>query len=120
MTKKDLLTLVLFVFMVFAIFYFKSNQKETPENQIPKVPEYTQKDTNESEVVSNYLRDNIKNIATDSPVLGGSWYVVSTAIDPNTKGGTVVYEDGHIQSSAKFDYTYNMGSVVVTNFEVIK
>lgn len=67
-----------------------------------------------------YIRDNIKTIATNKPVLGGSWYVVSVAINPTAHTGEVVYEDGHIQSKANFVYTYNKNpqSVTVTKFEV--
>ncbi len=119
-TKKDLIVSVLFVFIIFAIFYFKSSPQKSPETEMPTIPEYTQKDNLESEAVEKYLRDNIKTIATNSPVLGGSWYVVSTTVDPNTGGGSIVYEDGHIQSNAKFNYTFAMGSVTITNFEIIK
>lgn len=72
--------------------------------------------------VEKYIKDNIKTIATNKPVLGGSWYVISVTINPATKSGEVTYEDGHILSKAKIEYTYktNPESLVITKFEVIK
>ena len=69
-----------------------------------------------------YIRNNIKTIATNKPVLGGSWYVVSVVANPITHSGEVTYEDGHIQSKANFIYTYqnNPQAVTVTKFEVLK
>ena len=67
-----------------------------------------------------YIRDNIKTIATNKPVLGGTWYVISVVVNPIAHTGEITYEDGHIQSNANFIYTYskNPQSVTVTNFEV--
>lgn len=69
-----------------------------------------------------YIRDNIKTIATDKPVLGGSWYVVSIIVNPIAHTGEVVYEDGHIQSKANLTYSYqkNPQSITVTKWEVVK
>ena len=69
-----------------------------------------------------YVKDNIKTIATNKPVLGGSWYVISVVANPIAHTGEVVYEDGHIQSKASFTYTYNKNpqSVTVTEWEVTK
>lgn len=69
-----------------------------------------------------YIRDNIKTIATNKPVLGGSWYVISVTANPIAHNGEVVYEDGHVQTKANFIYEYknNPESVTVTKFEVGK
>ena len=69
-----------------------------------------------------YIRNNIGTIATNKPVLGGSWYVVSTVINPLAHTGEVTYEDGHIQNKANFIYTYekNPQNITVTKFELIK
>lgn len=69
----------------------------------------------------NYVKENIAIIATNKPVLGGTWYVVNVIIDPAAKSGEVVYEDGHILSKAKIEYIYqnNPESLVITKFEVI-
>lgn len=117
MTKKDILILVLFVIVVICVFKFSSDtNKENIVLQEPK--DFTQKENNESDVVTKYVQDNIKTIATNSPVMGGSWYTVSIAIDPNLNAGSVVYEDGHIQSTAKFTYKYSNTAVTIDTFEV--
>lgn len=69
-----------------------------------------------------YIKDNIKTIATNKPVLGGEWYVISVLVNPATKTGEVIYEDGHIQSKANIIYKYqsNPQSITITKFEVIK
>lgn len=65
--------------------------------------------------VEKYVRENIKTIATDKAVLGGTWYVVSTLVNPSTKTGEVTYEDGHIQKSrAVFTYTYETQTKEIT------
>ncbi len=61
--------------------------------------------TDEKLTVEQYIRDNIKTLATDKPALGGAWYVTKVEIDPATKTGTVAYEDGHIESKAAFSYS---------------
>lgn len=69
-----------------------------------------------------YIRDNIKTLATNKPVLGGEWYAISAITNTSIHTAEVVYEDGHIQSRANITYTYtkNPQSVTVTKFEVIK
>lgn len=71
---------------------------------------------NETEVVKKYITNNIKTIATDNPVLGGSWYVVDVTVDQNSDSGEVVYEDGHIQSKAKFTYSIKNSVLSITSF----
>ena len=65
---------------------------------------------------------NIKTIATNDPVLGGSWYVISIETVPSYNKGVIVYEDGHIQSKANFEYTYKeyAEEIKVTKFEIIE
>jgi hypothetical protein len=77
---------------------------------------------NEKLFTEKYIRDNIKTIATNKPVLGGEWYVISTIANTSAHTAEVVYEDGHIQSKANLIYTYtkNPQSVAITKFEVIK
>lgn len=72
--------------------------------------------------VEKYIRDNISSIATNSPVLGGNWYVISVSVNPSSHTGEVTYEDGHIQSKANIIYNYQkeLGEISVTKFEVIK
>ena len=57
--------------------------------------------------IEKYIRENIKEIATNEEVLGGSWYVTIVLINPDTKTGEISYEEGHIESDATFTYEYN-------------
>ncbi len=109
-----LVTLVLLITLF--VFYRKTH---APTNSVIKdIPEYSQKEDSEAEIVTNYIKENIKTIATNSPVLGGSWYVVSVTVDPAQDSGSVVYEDGHIQSSAFFKYKYTKDLVKIDSFIV--
>lgn len=71
-------------------------------------------------IVEKYIRDNVKNLAPEKPVLGGSWYSYNIKIDPNTKTGEFTYEDGHILGVAKFEYTRTDESVEIKNIVKIK
>ena len=64
-------------------------------------------------IVEKYIRDNIKTIVAEKPVLGGSWYVTSIDVNPLTKTGTMEYEDGHIQGKAIFEYVRNGMQVTI-------
>ncbi len=70
-------------------------------------------DLDERIVVEKYIRENIKTIASQEPVLGGSWYVVSVSVDPLQNTSTATYEDGHIQNTETFTYEIADGAVVV-------
>jgi len=105
--------------------------EEKPVVEEPKLPVLCYDDAQveidcdflaEKTFVEKYIKDNIKTIATNQPVLGGSWYVTSVLVIPSSHAGEVIYEDGHIQSKAKFVYTYEKDpqSVAVTKFEVIE
>ncbi len=73
-------------------------------------------------LVEKYIRDNIKTIATDFPVLGGSWYVLSVYANYSLNEGEVLYEDGHIMSNAKFKYDFdaNTKTTTIKSIELIK
>ncbi len=72
--------------------------------------------------IEKYLRENINKVSEEKPVLGGTWYVISSNIIPGIKTGEVVYEDGHIQIKTKFTYEFNKNTkeLKFTNFETIK
>lgn len=72
-------------------------------------------DLNERESVEKYLLSNIKTLSPISPVLGGTWYVVSIDFDLEKNAGTVVYEDGHIQEKRVFTYEID-GESEITKF----
>ena len=105
--------------------------KEKPIIEEPKLPEpcYDEAQVEidcdfltEKTFIEKYIKDNIKTIATNQPVLGGSWYVTSILIIPSSHTGEVTYEDGHIQSKAEFTYTYEKDpqNVNIKTFEIIK
>lgn len=71
-------------------------------------------------VVEKYIRDNIKTIAPEKAVLGGSWYVTLVNINPSMKTGIVTYEDGHIQGKAIFNYVRNGKEVLISSVQSIK
>lgn len=77
-------------------------------------------DLEEINAVEKYVQENIKTLATNQPVLGGQWYVWYVNSVPSTKTGEVIYEDGHIQSRATFEYVFdsNSKSVSISNFKL--
>lgn len=70
-------------------------------------------------VVEKYISENIKTLAPEQPVLGGSWYVVGVSVNTVGKNGAVVYEDGHIQGTAIFKYNLNGSNVVIESINAI-
>ncbi|HAQ02920.1 TPA: hypothetical protein DEP30_02230 [Candidatus Nomurabacteria bacterium] len=70
-------------------------------------------------IVEKYIRDNVKTIVPEKPVLGGSWYITSVNINPSTKTGKMTYEDGHIQGNKSFSYIRNNNEVKINLMESI-
>jgi hypothetical protein len=66
-------------------------------------------------IVENYLRANMQTIVPDKPVLGGAFYATSIHIDPKTKTGTMMYEDGHVAGSITFSYSRIKEAVTINN-----
>ncbi len=77
---------------------------------------------NYSILVEEYIKENIKTIAPNQAVLGGSWYVVSVFVFDEIKSGIVTYEDGHIQSEAFFEYEIekDTNNIKIKSFDVKK
>lgn len=65
-------------------------------------------------VVDNYLRKNIRTIAPKAAPVGGTWFVIATAIDPINKTGLIEYEDGHVLEKRPFSYERTGENVVIT------
>ena len=99
------------------VYLYKDKRNLTPGFNLSQV---SCEDLDEILAVEKYVRDNIKTIATDKPILGGSWYVVSVFVNYSMNSGTVVYEDGHIQSKAEFKYEFDekTKTVLVKEFKV--
>jgi hypothetical protein len=70
-------------------------------------------------IVEQYIRDNVKTIVPEKPVLGGSWYITSVNINPSAKTGTMTYEDGHIQGNKSFSYIRNNNEVKINLMDSI-
>ena len=116
------------IVVVIFVFLFKSKKSEIVKN--PPAPEaidicyqLSQIDCealNDKIIVEKYIRDNIKTIAPEKAVLGGSWYVTLININPSMKTGTMTYEDGHIQAKASFNYVRNGEEVLISSVQSIK
>lgn len=108
--------IIIFALAVFAgIIYFIQSKKadEVVPTPVPQV-------VDEQVLVEQYVRANIKTLAPETPVLGGSWYITSVIVEPTTNTGAMVYEDGHIEGSATFTYTIvntvvTLGNIKSTN-----
>ncbi len=85
----------------------------------PSLGQISCEDLDKINAVEKYVKDNIKTIATNKPVLGGSWYVTSIFVNYTLNEGTITYEDGHIQSKATFEYKFdsNTKNVTIENFK---
>ena len=57
--------------------------------------------------VEKYIRDNISTISKEKAVLGGTWSVFDIFLNPSLHTANVIYEDGHIQKTGVFTYSYN-------------
>jgi len=112
MYKNTLIVLTIIIVAIIG-FAFTFTRQEKPAVVAP---------LNEKAMVEDYVRANIKDVATDKAVLGGTWYVVSINVDEVANRGQVVYEDGHIQSVGVFDYKFNIatGAVTIEQFEVVQ
>ena len=71
-------------------------------------------------IVEKYIRDNIKDLAPEKPVLGGTWYAMNIHIDPRSKTGAMGYEDGHIAGIASFNYIRNGETVEINSIIKVK
>ncbi len=104
--------IIILAIVLFAVLGFVFTQQDEPA----VVP------LDEKALVESYVRANIKDVATDEAVLGGTWYVVSIDVDEVANQGQVVYEDGHIQSAGTFSYKFDSvtGAVTIEQFTVVK
>jgi hypothetical protein len=77
-------------------------------------------DVDDRMIVEKYIRENIKTLAPEKTVLGGSWYLTTLHIVPNLKTGEMTYEDGHIQGKASFSYVRDGNNVTINNVQKSK
>ncbi len=92
------------------VYVYKDATKLTPAFQMSQTD---CESLQERLVVEKYIRENIKTITPEKPVLGGSWYVTFVNVNPSMKTGTMTYEDGHIQGHKSFSYTINNNEVKI-------
>ena len=92
------------------VYVYKDVTKLTPGFQMSQTDCEA---LNDKIIVEKYIRDNVKTIVPEKPVLGGSWYITSVDINPSLKTGTMTYEDGHIQGSKSFSYIINNNEVQI-------
>lgn len=122
-TIKKILIIILILIIIGAVVLSIKYKKEPVIIPIPidkiETPDINIAD--EKSFVEKYIRENIGTLATDEPVLGGSWYVVFINLDTASHSGEVIYEDGHIESRASITYSYQESpqSVTVTKWEVL-
>ncbi len=73
----------------------------------------------EKNLVGDFLRDNISEISPKKEVLGGK-FTVSKVEFNDGNGGTVTYDDGHVEFKADFVYEIDEnGNVKISSFEVL-
>lgn len=122
--KTSIIILLAIVVVGAVVLNITNNKKQAIkiEDKSNTIIEVKEPVIEEQQIVEQYVRDNIGKIATNKPVLGGVWYVISVNINSLTKIGEITYEDGHIQSKATFSYVYNKDtkSVQITKFTVNK
>ena len=107
--NKSSIYVAIFVVALLVIFVFLINNKKTEIIENTQVVD----SLDDKIIVEKYIRDNVKTIVLEKPVLGGSWYIISVNINPSIKTGTMTYEDGHIQGKANFEYTRNGTQVTI-------
>lgn len=100
-------------------FVYKDKSSITYSNAISKID---CKSLDEMAFIEKYIQDNIKTIATNQPVLGGSWYTTNVVADIEKSTANVTYEDGHVQSKGLVEYTFDKekGTITIIKFTVIK
>ena len=65
--------------------------------------------------VADYIRNNVRTLAPEDPVLGGQWYAYGILINPESKSGSFAYEDGHIQGMADFSYSVEDDEILISD-----
>ncbi|MFN4181510.1 MAG: hypothetical protein ACK4FA_02350 [Candidatus Paceibacteria bacterium] len=96
------------------VYVYKDKTKVTPGFLMGQVDCESMQ---ERQAVETYLRAHISDLA-EPAVLGGTWYVLDTSINTTDDVGDVTYEDGHIQKTNHFSYTFDKvsGKVEILNF----
>lgn len=98
------------------VYIYKDTTKLTPGFQMSQTD---CESLDDKIIVEKYIRENIKNIVPEKPILGGSWYATLINVNPSMKTGTMTYEDGHIQGNKNFSYVRNNNEVKINLIDSI-
>jgi len=115
---KKIIPFIIVLAFIFTAFYII---KTRTLDDVPTIPNVELPSGIEQVVlVENYIRENIKVLVPELPVLGGSWYVVEVNVNPHNKNGAVIYEDGHIQGAGIFKYSLGAdGKIIIESFNAV-
>ncbi len=106
MKKTNVIWLIFGIILLVLLVIWFSMETEKPE------PE-----SNQEDVVRQYIEDNISELSPEDPVLGGSFYV--TNIDFIEEDLALVeYEDGHITLEAHAKYSVVNNEVTIDYFRL--
>lgn len=84
-------------------------------NYVLRISSVDCEDFDDRVLVDSFIKQNISELAPEDPVLGGTFYVISVSVDPSERRGEFVYEDGHIQGRASFNYVRFGEEVLINN-----
>jgi hypothetical protein len=134
-TKTVLISLVIILLIVVGVYALKdqdNNKMELPDNEngvVSEVNNENEEDLQNREnidvspeeqgAVTTYLENNISELSPEEAVLGGAFYVTYVSF-PGDNIAIVNYEDGHIALTAKVNYNYKYGEVIINSFELLE
>jgi uncharacterized OB-fold protein len=134
-TKTVLISLVIILLIVVGVYALKdqdNNKMELPDNEngvVSEVNNENEEDLQNREnidvlpeeqgAVTTYLENNISELSPEEAVLGGTFYVTYVSF-PGDNIAIVNYEDGHIALTAKVNYNYKYGEVIINSFELLE
>jgi hypothetical protein len=134
-TKTVLISLVIILLVVVGVYALKdqdNNKMELPDNEngvVSEVNNENEEDLQNREnidvspeeqgAVTTYLENNISELSPEEAVLGGAFYVTYVSF-PGDNIAIVNYEDGHIALTAKVNYNYKYGEVIINSFELLE
>jgi hypothetical protein len=134
-TKTVLISLVIILLVVVGVYALKdqnNNKMELPDNEngvVSEVNNENEEDLQNREnidvlpeeqgAVTTYLENNISELSPEEAVLGGTFYVTYVSF-PGDNIAIVNYEDGHIALTAKVNYNYKYGEVIINSFELLE
>lgn len=116
---KKILLIISLILVLFLISFYLI-QEEKNHQKTPSLPnqDKTQVSKNNSDLIREYLRDNLSDLSPEKEVLGGKFYITKLQFLENNQG-IVEYEDGHIALRASFNFQIDEDQVQIDNFQII-